>query len=65
MVKVYSVSEGFPAVIMLENGYNMKEYKRKSAPLMVCFSGKVFLKSSQIMSLTCLMSGIRIALFGL
>jgi len=26
VVKVYSVSEGFPAVIMLENGYNLKEY---------------------------------------
>ena len=26
MVKVYSVSEGFPAVIMLVNGYNLKEY---------------------------------------
>jgi len=26
VVKVYYVSEGFPAVIMLENGYNLKEY---------------------------------------
>ena len=26
LVKVYSISDNFPVVIMLEGGYNLKEY---------------------------------------
>jgi len=29
-VKVFSISDNFPAVIMVENGYNLKEYLKGS-----------------------------------